>query len=669
VYYLAVMGTEPTDWEHWFVDQKEVYLQILDALADMVLVKGANSRIAWANKAFRDYYGMSNEQLRDIIDAPFNEVDNTAQYVRDDRHVFTTGQVLNIPEEPVIRHDGLEQIFHTVKSPIRDAEGRVRLTVGVSRNITEQKRIKEDLARHREHLEHLVGERTAELASLSERLQIILASLGEGIVAVDAEGRVQMLNHAAETLLACPAEEALGRRVIDLLAIDVEEPVDESALGESSHLDRNLHERLLRPGQTIVGRLRARDGTERLVSITSASLTAPKGSRQGSVLVFRDISLEREVEVQRLRRQKLETVGLLAGGIAHDFNNILTGILGGISVARLQYQNGQDPRAVLDEAEHACMSAQRLTTQLLTFAKGGSPLKRVMQLEGSVRRSAELALRGSACTLEVKVPSNAWSVDADEGQLEQVINNLVLNAQQAMPDGGRVTVAIENVTVGEISPLPLPPGRYVSVEVQDTGAGIAPELLPHIFDPYFTTKETGNGLGLASVHSIVGRHGGHVTVSSMPGSGSRFTIYLQAAALGAVPAQDKPRRVTVPAARKLLILDDNVRVRNAVADMLNGLGQSVTTAGTSTEAFAAFQLAQSQGAPFDGAIVDLTMPGDLGGAAVVARLRELDPGLKIVVMSGYSVEPTMLRYRELGLAGTLQKPFTMDDLRALLDCF
>jgi len=657
------MGTETSQREHWFVDQKEVYLQILDALADMVLVKGANSRIAWANKAFREYYGMSNEQLRDIIDAPFNEIDNTAQYVRDDVHVFTTGQVLNIPEEPVTRHDGLEQIFHTVKSPIRDAEGRVRMTVGVSRNITEQKRIKEDLARHREHLERLVSERTAELASLSERLQIILASLGEGIVAVDAEGRVRMLNHAAETLLACPVEEAQGRLVTDLLVID-----EEVLAGEPVPIHtNNLHERLLRTGQTVVGRLRARDGVERLVSVTSASLTAPKGSRQGSVLVLRDISLEREVEAQRLRRQKLETVGLLAGGIAHDFNNILTGILGGISIARLEYETGQDPRVVLDEAEHACMSAQRLTTQLLTFAKGGLPLKRVMQLEGPVRKSAELALRGSSCTLEMQVSPSVWPVDADEGQLEQVINNLVLNAQQAMPDGGRVTVTIDNKTVGESGQLPLPPGRYVSVAVQDKGSGIAPELLPRIFDPYFTTKKTGNGLGLASVHSIIGRHGGHVTVASTPGTGSCFAIYLPAAALGAVPAHSGPRTARAPTTRKILILDDDARVLSVLAVMLKGLGQSVTATGTSAEAFAAFRAAQSDGGPFDAAIVDLTMPGDLGGAAVVARLRELDPGVKVVVMSGYSVEPTMSQHRELGLAGTLQKPFTMDTLRALLD--
>ena len=655
------MGTAPSEREHWFVDQKEVYLQILDALADMVLVKGPNSRIAWANTAFRNYYGMSNEQLRDILDAPFSEVDNTAQYVRDDLQVFTTGQVLNIPEEPVTRHDGLEQIFHTVKSPIRDAEGRVRLTVGVSRNITEQKRIKEDLARHREQLELLVDERTAELADLSKRLQIILASVGEGIVAVDTEGRVQMLNRAAETIIAFPADEALGRRVADLLDIEEEVQVGEPVPGD-------LHERLLRPGQTMVGKLRAPDGVERLVSITSASLTAPKGPRQGAVLVFRDISLEREVEAQRLRRQKLETVGLLAGGIAHDFNNILTGILGGISVARLQVKDGQDPLAVLDEAEHACKSAQRLTTQLLTFAKGGAPLKRVMPIEGPVRKSAELALRGSACTLAMQVSADVWQVDADEGQLEQVINNLVLNAQQAMPDGGRVTIVVENETVREPGQIPLPQGRYVAVSVHDEGNGIAPELLSRIFDPYFTTKETGNGLGLASVHSIIRRHGGHVTVASTPGAGSHFAIYLPAATLEAVPAQAGQATASGPTTRRILILDDDPRVRSVLGAMLNGLRQNVTVTGTSAEAFVVFQTAQGDGVPFDTAIIDLTMPGDLGGAAVVARLRGLDPAVKIVVMSGYSVEPTMSQYRELGLAGTLQKPFTMDDLRALLDC-
>ena len=306
--------------ERAFLDQKEVYRQILDAIADMVLVKGAGSRILWANKAFRDYYGMTNELLYERVDAIFNQSDYTEQYVRDDHYVFTSGQVLNIPDEPVTRADGLVQIFHTVKSPLHDDEGRVLMTVGVSRNITESKRIKEDLARYREHLEDLVEVRTDELSRLSDSLSTILSSLIEGILAVDAIGRVQLMNPAARALLGIEPDEAVDQSISELIDFSPEraDPHAPAASGLAA---------VLANGRTTTGHLRTRQGELRLVSMQAAPLKGAIEAGSGTVLVLRDIALEREVADQRLRHQKLESLGLLAGGIAHDFNNILTGIL------------------------------------------------------------------------------------------------------------------------------------------------------------------------------------------------------------------------------------------------------------------------------------------------------------------------------------------------------
>jgi PAS domain S-box-containing protein len=652
------MGNPPSDPERWFLDQTEVYRQILDAIADMVLVKGAQSRILWANKAFRDYYGMSNQELLNIVDAAFSPVDFTAQYVRDDAQVFETGAVLDIPDEPVARHDGLVQTFHTVKSPLRDAEGKVRMTVGVSRNTTEQKRIKEDLARYREHLEHLVQERTAELTSATEHLRTILAALAEGIVALDAAGRIQLMNPAAEGLIGWSDAEARGRDLDTVLSFQPEAaavPLEGADLRDLALFRRRT-----------AGYLRNREGALQLVSIHLAPLLGELDAFHGSVLVLRDIGLEREVAEQRLRHQKLESLGLLAGGIAHDFNNILAGILGNVSVARSRLATGGAVDDLLEHAERACVRAQGLTTQLLTFARGGAPVKRVLGLATTVREAAELALSGSAVKLDFAFESGINPVEADESQITQAVNNLVLNAKQAMPRGGKISIRLENAVVRDDDSLPLVPGNYVRITVADSGSGITAENLTKVFDPYFTTRPGGTGLGLASVHSIVQRHGGHVSVSSSPGAGSLFSVLLPAAKAAEVRPEARSAAPSREVPRKLLILDDDGSVRKAMAAMLSIDGHSVVATAGSVEAFEAFEAARSEGSPFDAVFVDLTMPGDLGGMEVIRELRQRDPEVRLFVMSGYSEDPVMANARELGLIGALQKPFGVAVLREVL---
>jgi len=657
------MDEQSSDCERGYLDHKEVYRQILDAIADMVLVKGAQSRILWANKAFRDYYGMTNEQLRDLIDAPFNEVDFTAQYVRDDLRVFTTGAVLNIPDEPVTRHDGLVQIFHTVKSPIRDQEGQIRMTVGVSRNITEQKRIKEDLDSYRVRLERLVEERTSELRSVSERNQIILASLSEGIIAVNAEGSVQLLNPAAETLIGMTYDQARGRNVLDILNFAPGQEVQ--SIDATPAVELGLQE-LLSSTRRLEGQLRTPPGSQRLVSIHTAPLIGDDGSPLGSVIVIRDIALEREVAGQRLRSQKLESVGVLAGGIAHDFNNLLAIILGSVSIASLGLERGENVLDVLADAKQACLRAQGLTTQLLTFSRGGAPVKKVLNLGPVVQEAASLALRGSMVELRLEFSDDLYLVEADEGQVSQAINNLVINAKQAMPRGGLVTIRLQNATASDVDGLPIRPGPYALIRVIDTGSGIAPEYVNRVFDPYFTTKETGSGLGLASVHSIIQRHGGYIFLRSMPQSGTSFTVLLPAARHQTTSQVATSNSNQLQKAYHVLVLDDDEGVRRVMATTLRHLGHRVVATGRSVDAFEAFTTAAAQGDPFNVVFVDLTMPGDLGGAQVARDLRDRNPEVKIVVMSGYSTDPVMAQARELGMVGALQKPFTIDMVREIL---
>jgi PAS domain S-box-containing protein len=631
--------------------------QILDALADMVLVRGEDSRILWANRAFREYTGTSNADLRDRLHAPASDQDLGAEAARARQHLLGSGEVLDIAEEPLTRHDGVVQIFHTLESPVTEPGGKVRMTVGVARNITGQRRMQDELDRYRQHLEKLVGDRTSQIRALSDRLQLVLSSLAEGIVALDGAGQVRLLNPAAENLTGWSTDDAKGQELGGLLDFEPEAP-GVSLRG------------ILGGGRPGSGRLRARGGSTFLVSLKGSPLVGPSGELVGSVVVIRDIGAERALEEQRLSNQKLESVGLLAGGIAHDFNNIVTGILGSISLARMGLERGEDITGLLDEAQQACLRTKGLTTQLLTFAKGGAPLKKILHVERVVRESAEFALRGSLVELVVRRLAEAWPVEADEGQLAQVVSNLVLNAKQAMPGGGTIWISLDNLHLGEDPTLPLPAGPYLAIAVEDSGPGIPPEHLSRVFDPYFTTRAAGTGLGLASVHSIVRRHGGHVSVSSDPGAGACFRLYLPAqpnelAAGVAAPAAAMARRP-----RKLLVVDDDPGVLTVMRSMLHHLGHDVSLAERSSAALSAFERARTAGAPFEAVFADLTMPGDLGGLELAAWLREKAPDVRIVVMSGYSVDPVMADPAARGFAGALPKPFTVETLsRAVESCF
>lgn len=649
------MSNPVMDKEERFLGQMVVYQQILDAIADMVLVKGANSRILWANKAFCDYYGMSNEQLRNLIDASFNEVDYTAQYVRDDASVYTTGVILNIPDEPVTRHDGLVQIFNTVKSPIRDLDGQIIMTVGVSRNITDQKRAKEDLQRYQLHLERIVEERTTELSQLNENLTTILASLNEGIVAFDRNWRIQRVNRAAETFLGTSTSDLVGACVRELVNFEPEATERQQSF--------NWENRSENP---VEGYLRTKANERRLVSVQVLPLGETKGMAVGSVLVIRDIAMEREVANQRLRHQKLESLGLLAGGIAHDFNNILAGILGSISIARLDSHHSDNIDQLLDQAERACQRARGLTRQLLTFSRGGAPVKKPIRVLGLVREAAELALSGSSCRLEMTATANVSLVSADEGQIAQVVNNLVINANQAMPVGGQVTVHVGNIVVTGTEQLAVPPGKYVKITVRDHGTGILPEHLDRIFDPYFSTKPKGSGLGLASVHSIMKQHNGYVMVTSTPSVGTQFSLYLPTIESESSTEATIPLATDTAKTMRVLVLDDDEAVRGVIGSMLAILGQDAVVVGTSIDAFDTLERELAANNPFDAIFVDLTMPGDLSGKEVIERLRARDVRAKIVVMSGYSTDPVMANFEGFGLSARLQKPFTVADLRELL---
>jgi PAS domain S-box-containing protein len=408
-----------------------------------------------------------------------------------------------------------------------------------------------------------------------------------------------------------------------------------------------------------------KDGTYRWVNDEVRIVRDEHGNQVECIGYLVDVTERKRMEDELLKAQKLESLGVLAGGIAHDFNNLLTSVLGNVSLAKMY--SAQNPQAAgrLEEAEKASLRARDLTQQLLTFSRGGQPVKKTISLAQIVRDATGFALRGSRAKPELRIPDDLCPVEADEGQINQVINNLVINADQAMPDGGTITVTCGTVDLpnGEVPPLRA--GRYVRISVEDQGIGIPKEHFKKIFDPYFTTKQKGSGLGLATCYSIIKRHDGHITLESELGKGSKFSVYLPASHRCAERSESGPT-VPVGGTGRVLVMDDEEMIRDVAGAVLKSLGYEVTTARDGAEVIALVRAARHANAPFDAVIMDLTIPGGMGGQEAVGLLKQIDPSVKAIVSSGYSNDPVMAAYREHGFEGVVTKPYTVARLAETL---
>jgi len=380
---------------------------------------------------------------------------------------------------------------------------------------------------------------------------------------------------------------------------------------------------------------------------------------------FVDITVHKQAEEELLRSRKLESVGVLAGGIAHDFNNLLTGILGNLSLAKQLAGADMKIASRLTEAEHACYQATALTQQLLTFSKGGVPIRHIVSIALVLRESVEFVLHGANVRGDLRIPHDLWLVDVDEGQIYQVIHNVVLNAIEAMPDGGIVTVAAANVALPAMFAGPIPKGRYVKITITDQGHGIPGDILTRIFDPYFTTKPQGSGLGLAIAYAIVAKHEGYLTVESAVDLGTTFSVYLPMAnqPIDSVPP---PAADPWPGPGRVLVVDDEAYILELLDAMLSGLGYEVTCYYDGKDAIASYQRALLSGGAFTAVILDITIPGGMGGCETLSHLRAIDPDVKAIISSGYANDPVMANFARYGFSGVITKPYTLERLREVL---
>ncbi len=515
-------------------------------------------------------------------------------------------------------------------APIRDTEGKVLYVICVVEDISEMKKAQEALE------------------ASEQQLRLIADGLPVFISYVSKDLHYEYVNKYHETWFNTDIKDIIGRHIKDLHGNKTFSLLESYFRKVLSGYEEEVEHSVLHP-----------EMGERFIS----AKLIPHKSQEGILgfyVLATDITDRKKHEEELLHTQKMDSIGLLAGGLAHDFNNYLTSILGNIALAKLDVPDENPAYIRLENTEKACIRAKNITQQLLTFSKGGEPVKEPLDLAELITETAEFSARGSTSKCKFDIQPDLWKIEADKGQIAQVINNLVINSIQSMPNGGLITISAMNIADSTNE-------DHILLEILDTGIGIEDNHLNKVFDPYFTTKQSGSGLGLTTVYSIIKKHGGTIDIRSLVGRGTKISITLPAINSMSDKATSKRINGISKYSGRVLVMDDDDEVRDALCNILRKLGFEIDHAKDGAQTIQKYEKALNNGTIYDLVILDLTVSGGMGGKETILRLKEIDPNINALICSGYSNDPVMSEFENFGFKGVIKKPYTIDDLKATLD--
>lgn len=641
---------EQQEKERKLTENVELMQNILDCSADFIFVKDRNLRTILCNEMVAKAVGrkasdlIGHNDIENGVDIELvkgNPEKGIRGYENDDLAALG-GETLNNPAD-LVYTDGKVYVFDTVKRPLRNRDGEIIGLLGISRDITERKN----------------SDRL--LASERERLAVTLHSIGDGVISTDTVGKISMFNKAAQELTGWDATEAIGMPLPNVFKIV--DQISRTPLENPIEKIIRTRERIELSANTS---LMTRAGKELIISYSVDPMLDSENKIIGVVIVFRDMTEKIKLEATIQRNQKLESIGILAGGIAHDFNNLLAGIFGYLEIALMYSKDHPRIEEYLNKSLSAFNRAKALTLQLLTFSKGGAPIKKMVRLTPILKASIQFSLSGSNISVQYDLEENLWMTEIDENQISQVIDNIALNAQQAMPDGGTLVVKAENVWLKH-KEFPLDSNQsFIKVSFQDDGVGIQREILPRIFDPFFSTKTKGTGLGLTTAFSIIKRHSGFFDVESVQGIGTTFIIYLPAQK-GKEARDINFHESIIKGKARILIMDDEDYLQEIESVRLENMGYEVILAKHGDEAIQRIKEAENAKKEFHLFILDLTIPGGKGGIQTLEEIRKINTKTPAIIASGYSESPAISDPTKFGFVASLKKPYSKDELLSIFE--
>jgi PAS domain S-box-containing protein len=665
-------------WRHrlFSLDSSTAADTIISTMSDALAVVNLDHKIEIVNKSLLRMLDYSES---DLIGADLYSIIGNLKHPDTTLTTLLKKDFISDIETTFKKKDGT-QIPISLSWSILKENNIFRGFVFIARDMSEREKVKATLQKAHDNLEKRVEERTIELkksnaqllheisvrtvaeqklAEEKEKLSITLKSIDDGVITVDVHGTVVLINKAACEMIGCSENDAIG------VSFDsIYKPVQVN--NKAKHEHDIFHEIANNPYLSLYGRqslLMSTNGKEYIITETGVSIKDADDNISGYVIVFSDITERYQFEEEKFKARKLESISLLASGIAHDFNDLLTGIITNLFMAKMGIDSKAETYIMITTAEKAAFQASILTRQLLTFATNEVINKEETSIKELIENSIGFYLKDSRCEYKLHISESLSKANVDRGQIDRVFNNIILNADQSMPDGGVIFVNAENFTLESINPsLPLTFGSYIKISVTDQGSGIPDEILPKIFDPYFSTRSNGSGLGLTTAYTIVQQHGGHIAVTSQLGVGTTFIIYLPAIEGTDSSESDEDSEESQRKGCKILFIDDEKVVLQSTGQLLTHLGHDVCLAEDYSTALTYFRNAFDNQLPFTIVIMDLTISSKPGPKEIISEFIAIDPQIKVIISSGYVNDPMMVNYSTYGFAAAMPKPYNAKEL-------